>query len=55
MDAVEAGYLVTLAEDALCSVSDESHDAILRHFASRFSHQIEVASTEEILGGWRVR
>ena len=49
MDAVDAGYRVILAEDALCSVSDESHDAMLRHFGSRFSHQIEVASTEKIL------
>ena len=53
MDAVDAGYRVVVAEDALCSVSDESHDAMLRHFGSRFSQQIEVASTEEILEGWR--
>jgi nicotinamidase-related amidase len=55
MDAVDAGYRVILAEDALCSVSDESHDAVLRHFGSRFSQQIEVASTGEILEGWRAR
>jgi nicotinamidase-related amidase len=55
MGAVDAGYRVILAADALCSVSDESHDAILQHFGSRFSHQIEVASTEEILDGWRAR
>jgi nicotinamidase-related amidase len=53
MDAVDAGYRVVLAEDALCSVSDESHDAMLRHFSARFSHQVEVASTEEILASWR--
>jgi nicotinamidase-related amidase len=53
MDAVDAGYRVVLAADALCSVSDESHDAMLRHFGSRFSQQIEVASTEEILADWR--
>jgi hypothetical protein len=29
--------------------------AMLRHFRSRFSQQIEVASTEEILDGWRAR
>jgi len=28
---------VVLAEDALCSVSDDSHDAMLRHFGARFS------------------
>ena len=55
MDAVDAGYRVILAEDALCSVSDESHDAMLRHFGSRFSQQIEVASIGEILEDWRVR
>jgi len=55
MDAVDAGYRVVLAADALCSVSDESHDAMLRHFGSRFSQQIEVVSTEEVLDGWHTR
>ena len=55
MDAVDAGYRVILAEDALCSASDESHDAMLRQFGARFSQQIEVASTEEILDSWRGR
>jgi nicotinamidase-related amidase len=55
MDAVDAGYRVVLAEDALCSVSDESHDAMLRHFSSRFSQQIEIASTELILAAWNVQ
>jgi nicotinamidase-related amidase len=55
MDAVDAGYRVILAEDALCSVSDESHDAMLRQFGARFSQQIEVAPVEEILDGWRGR
>jgi hypothetical protein len=47
LDAVDAGYRVILAEDALCSVSDESHNAMLRHFGSRFSQQIEVASLHD--------
>jgi nicotinamidase-related amidase len=55
MDAVDAGYRVILAEDALCSASDESHDAMLRQFGARFSQQIEVAPVEEILDGWRAR
>lgn len=52
MDAIDAGYRVILADDALCSVSDKSHDAMLRHFGSRFSQQIEVASSDEILASW---
>jgi len=55
MDAVDAGSRVVLAADALCSISDESHDAMLRHFGSRFCQQIEVVSTEKILDGWRAR
>jgi nicotinamidase-related amidase len=55
MDAVDAGFRVILAADALCSVSDESHDAMLRHFGSRFGQQVEVASTDEIHAGWRGR
>ena len=55
MDAVDAGSRVVLAADALCSISDETHDAMLRHFGSRFSQQVEVASTEEILAAWRGR
>jgi nicotinamidase-related amidase len=46
---------VILAEDALCSVSDESHDAVLRQFGTRFSQQIEVAPVEEILDGGGAR
>lgn len=54
MDAVDAGYRVVLADDALCSVADESHEAVLQLFASRFSQQIELASSEEILASWPV-
>ena len=53
MDAVDAGYRVVLAEDALCSSSDKSHDDLLRHFSARFNQQIEVASTQEILAAWQ--
>jgi nicotinamidase-related amidase len=55
MDAVDTGYRAILAEDALCSVSDESHGAMLRQFVTRFSRQIEVAPVDEILDGWRER
>jgi nicotinamidase-related amidase len=55
MDAVDAGYRVILVQDALCSVSDESHDAVLRHFGSRFNQQVEVAQVAEILEAWRTR
>lgn len=51
--AVDRGYRVILAEDALCSSADESHDAVLDLFTKRFDLQIEVASTEAILALWQ--
>ncbi|MBR0831511.1 cysteine hydrolase [Bradyrhizobium manausense] len=50
--AVDLGYRVILAEDALCSQSDQSHDALISLYTDRFSQQIEVASTASILALW---
>ncbi|HEX4171030.1 MAG TPA: cysteine hydrolase [Acetobacteraceae bacterium] len=52
LDAVDRGYRVVLAGDALCSTSDEAHDSLLALYANRFSQQIEVAASEEILATW---
>ena len=50
--AIDRGYRVVLAEDALCSSSDESHDAMIGLFTRRFDIQIEVAPSSVILGCW---
>jgi nicotinamidase-related amidase len=50
--AVDLGYRVVLAADALCSSSDQSHDAMLDLYTKRFDIQIEVASTESVLERW---
>ena len=52
LDAVDLGYRVVLATDALCSSSDATHDALMSLYRNRFSEQIETASTETILAGW---
>jgi nicotinamidase-related amidase len=52
LDAVDLGYRVVVASDALCSVSDEAHDNLLQLFGGRFQQQIEVASSEAILEAW---
>jgi nicotinamidase-related amidase len=51
--AVDRGYRVILAKDALCSSADETHDAVLDLFTKRFDLQIEVAATEDILALWQ--
>jgi len=52
LGAVDLGYRVILVHDALCSSSDESHEAMLGLFSARFSEQVETASVEEVLSAW---
>jgi nicotinamidase-related amidase len=53
LSAVDLGYRVILVRDALCSSSDEGHDALMKMYHSRFSEQIETADAETVLSNWR--
>ncbi len=50
--AMDRGYRIVLPVDALCSSSDESHDALLMLYRQRFSQQVETAETNELLAAW---
>jgi len=52
LDAVDLGYRVVLATDALCSSSDETHEALLTLYRNRFGQQIETALSTTILANW---
>jgi nicotinamidase-related amidase len=52
LGAVDFGYRVVIASDAICSSADATHDALLTLYRSRFSEQIEIADTELILASW---
>lgn len=52
LGAVDFGYRVVLATDALCSSSDATHDALLTLYRARFSYQIEATETSTILANW---
>jgi nicotinamidase-related amidase len=52
LGAIDLGYRTILASDALCSSRDQTHDALMDLYFNRFSIQIEVATTEEILAAW---
>lgn len=52
LGAVDLGWRVVVVRDAVCSVSDAGHDALLGVFGRRFSHQIETADTAAILSAW---
>lgn len=50
--AVDLGYRVIVAEDALCSSADQTHDALMTLYAKRFDLQIELANCDEIIEAW---
>jgi nicotinamidase-related amidase len=53
MDAVDHGFRVVLAADAICGSSDRTHEALMTLYSQRFSEQIEVADSETIMSCWR--
>ncbi len=53
LGAIDYGYRVVLVEDALCSSSDATHDALMTVYASRFGQQVEIVSSDDILKVWR--
>ncbi|MFC7474362.1 cysteine hydrolase family protein [Dankookia sp. GCM10030260] len=53
LGAVDRGYRVVVATDAICSSSDHTHDALLSLYHERYGQQVEAATAEEILRAWR--
>ena len=53
MAAIDLGFRVVLATDALCSASDTTHDALVALYRQRFGQQIATTSTEQVLSDWR--
>lgn len=51
--AVDAGYNVIVPTDAICSSSDETHDALLKLYRERFGEQIEPSTVDQVLARWR--
>lgn len=52
LDAVDYGFRVVLATDAICSSSDRTHDALMTLYCNRFSEQIETVTSDAILSAW---
>ena len=53
LSAIDIGFRVILVEGALCSSSDESHDAILGLYRQRFDIQVAVQELDHILSTWK--
>jgi nicotinamidase-related amidase len=52
LSAVDEGFRVILAKDALGSSSDATHDALLQLYATRLRFQIELADADTIAAVW---
>ena len=48
LGAVDLGYRTVIVADGLCSASDETHDALMTLYRSRYAQQIEVVSTDDL-------
>lgn len=51
--AIDHGYHVIVATDAVCSSADPGHEAALRLYRDRFSQQMQAMTTEAIRAAWR--
>lgn len=54
LGAVDAGFRVVVATDALCGSVDETHDALIEFYHERLGEQIEAAEVDEITDAWSV-
>lgn len=52
LDAVDLGLRTIIVSDAICSSADDTHDALMKLYRHRFSHQIEITDVQTILRHW---
>jgi nicotinamidase-related amidase len=53
LGAIDRGLRTIVVTDAVCSSSDEGHDALLKLYRMRYSEQIEAVAATDILSQWR--
>jgi len=53
LGGVDRGYRIILVTDALCSSSDEAHDAMIKVYHQRYNQQVETVPTALVLEHWR--
>jgi nicotinamidase-related amidase len=49
MGGIDLGYRMIVVTDAICSSADETHDAMMRIYQSRFGMQVETISTSDLI------
>ncbi|WP_241649044.1 isochorismatase family protein [Paenirhodobacter populi] len=49
LDAVDLGFAVTVATDAVASSDPTAHEAVLNHMLPRLAQQVRLTTTAEIV------
>lgn len=52
LGAIDRGFRTVIVTDALCSSSDETHDALMMLYRNRYGQQVETVSTDLLLKEW---
>jgi nicotinamidase-related amidase len=52
LSAIDLGFRVVIVEDALCSSSDEGHEALMTMYRTRLHEQLDVVTAEELFDLW---
>jgi nicotinamidase-related amidase len=52
LGAVDRGFRTIVVTDAICSSSDDGHDALMQIYHQRFTEQVETAEAETVLSQW---
>jgi nicotinamidase-related amidase len=52
LGAIDWGFRVILVTDALCSSTDQTHDAMMNIYMNRFGEQVETITTKALLDDW---
>lgn len=53
LGAIDRGFRVVVVTDAICSSADQTHDALIELYRSRFSEQVETVTMREVLETWQ--
>jgi nicotinamidase-related amidase len=52
LGAIDRGFQVIVAEDAICSSADETHDALMKVYHDRYGQQVQTGTADEIAAVW---
>jgi nicotinamidase-related amidase len=55
LGAIDLGYRIVLVSDAIFGSADQTHDASLAIYNSRFQFQLSVMTTEDVLDAWKAQ